>query len=254
PYVTTNQPSGQLFYLLKPDPVFKKYISKEADGFAKLGVGGIHLDYMGDTVYSDQDNDSLTSRQFTIDTWVKTMDLMREKVGFTSVDYGNAYALGHVDRIDNIPLHSSDFIYSDESIPFYQIVIHGLVPYTGDPFNLSDDPREALLRHLEYGAMPSFELTHENSEALKRTMVDYLFSSRYEQWLEESVGIYEEAKAVLGQVSDQMIINHEQLDEYVFRTTYENGLQVIVNYDSKPANVDGVVVGAYDYVVREGRG
>jgi hypothetical protein len=253
PYVTTNQPSNDKFYFLKPQRVFDKYIISEAEKFSKIGIQGVHLGYMGDTLYSDQDSNSLFSRKDTMDTWVNSMDLMRKKLGFTAVDYGFAYTLGHVDRIDDIPLSSSNYIFTDESIPFYQIAIHGLIPYTAQPMNLTDDPRTSLLRVIEYGAIPSFELTYEHSSKLKRSMVNYLYSSHYEQWLQPSSKIYQEVREVLNKVSDQMISNHEKLDEGVYRTTFSNNLQVIVNYGYKPVTVGDDVVDAYDYVIREGR-
>ena len=34
----------------------------------------------------------------------------------------------------------------DEDVPFYQIVLHGLVNLAGDPLNLADDYRESFLK------------------------------------------------------------------------------------------------------------
>ena len=57
--------------------------------------------------------------------------------------------LGHVNRIDNAPLDSSHFIFLDETIPFYQIVMHGLIPYTARAANLRDDSAAEMLRMLD---------------------------------------------------------------------------------------------------------
>jgi len=252
PWVTTNQPSWKLFYYLKPDRVYDKYIAKEAGKLAELGASGIHLQYMGDTLYSDQSSDTPYNRKQTMETWTKAMDLMRSQTGHAAVDYGFAYALGHVDRIDGVPLDSSHYVYEDGSVPFYQIVVRGLVPYTGDPSNLQDDPRIWNLRLLEYGAMPSYLLTYEDSSLLKRTMVDGLFSSNYSKWLKPSIDQYKKLTEVLNLVEGQEITDHEQLDSYVYRTTYANGVQVTVNYDSEPTHVGSDVIQPYDYLVRKG--
>ncbi len=45
------------------------------------------------------------------------------------------------------------------------------------------------------------------------------------------------------------IADHEQLDEQLFQTTYENGVQVIVNYSQNPATVNGETIEGFDYVV-----
>lgn len=252
PYVTTNQPSWKLFYVLKPDRVFDEHIADEASKLGELGAGGVHLQYMGDTLYSDQSSDTPYSRKQTMETWQKSMDLMRAQTGHAAVDYGFAYALGHVDRIDGVPLDSSHYIYEDGSVPFYQIAVRGLIPYAGDPSNLQDDPRIWNLRLLEYGAMPSYALTYEDSSLLKRTMVDGLFSSEYRKWLKPSIDQYRKLTEVLDLVAGQGITDHEQLDTYVYRTTYANGVQVTVNYDGEPASVGGDVIQPYDYLVRKG--
>jgi hypothetical protein len=250
PYVTTRQASRELYYFMKPDTVFEHHITKEAPTFAGLGLTGIKLDYMGSTLYSDPGSKQASFRQDTLNTWTKTMDLMREEVGKTSVNYGFAYTFGHVDRIDNIPLGSSQYIFTDESIPFMQIALHGLIPYTAAPTNLRDDPRIEFLRALEYGAQPSFEFTYEDPVLLKRTMVDYLFSSRYEEWADHSIEEYSQVEAVLGQVSYESITDHKMLQEGVYSTTYANGIQVIVNYNETSVTAEGQVIAPYGFEVK----
>jgi hypothetical protein len=252
PQVTTRQASQELYYILKADRVFERFISKEAPKLANLGAKGIQLGYMGNMLYSDPGAKHPTARKETLETWVKAMDLARSSAGKAAVDYGFAYSLGHVDRIDNIPLDSSHYLYEDDSIPFYQIAVHGFIPYTAEPSNLRDDPRTEFLRALEYGAIPSFELTHEDPVKLKRTMIDDLFSSSFADWLDPSVDEYKKSAAVLDQVNKEVITGHEMLQPQVYRTTYSNGLQVTVNYGDEQASVDGVTIEPYAYAVKGG--
>ncbi|WP_424768232.1 DUF5696 domain-containing protein [Paenibacillus sp. sgz302251] len=240
------------FYLLKANRVFKRYIQHEVDEFTKAGVAGVHYDYMGELLYSDQDSKNLADRSQTAGVWVKAMDLMREKNGKVAVDYGFAYTFGHVDRIDDIPLDSSHFTYESETVPFFQIAIHGLIPYTAAPSNLQDDPRIGLLRSLEYGASPSYIMTHEPTNKLKRTMADVLFSTDYSKLMQPSVSEYKEVSSILNKVADQPIVNHEQFAPRLYKTTYGNGTEIIVNYNDKPADVDGTTVQAYGFTVKEG--
>jgi len=246
-----NDPD-KLFYLLKPERVFDNHISKEISRYEELGIAGVHLDYMGDTLYSDQDPKNLTTREETKQVWVQALDELRAAIGRTAVDYGNAYVLGHVDRIDDIPVDSSNFTYLDEAVPFYQIVLHGYVPYTAEPSNLTDDPRVDLLRKLEYGALPSYELTYEPTSNLQRTMKTDLFSSEYVNWLEPSIEEYNRIMDLYRKIYDQPIVNHEILSRWVKRTTYANGISVMVNYHNKPQTVDGYTIEAYGYLVLEG--
>ncbi|WP_274361273.1 DUF5696 domain-containing protein [Paenibacillus thermotolerans] len=252
PYVTTRQASYELYYLLKPGRVYDRFVSEEAPKFADLGISGVRLGYMGNTLYSDPGSKISAYRKDTLEAWVKSMDLMRESVGRAAVEYGFGYALGHVDRIDGIPLESSHYVYADASIPFYQIAIHGLIPYTAKPSNLRDDPRTEMLKALEYGALPSFALTYRDPVLLKRTMVDDLFSSEFSKWVDSSAEEYAVFETILGRVADQPIVDHEMLAEGVYRTTYGNGVQVLVNYNDAQAVAEDETIPAYGYAVKGG--
>lgn len=252
PYRDTRQMSQHTFYYLKPGRMFERFIESESAKFDSIGVGGVHLQYMGDTVYSDHQQDEPYRRLDTIRTWQETFDLMRQVTGFAATDYGFAYTLGHIDRLDNIPMDASHYYYQDRAVPFYQIAIHGLVPYTADPSNLADDPRLHLLKLLEYGALPSYELTYERSTLLKETLAHRLLSSQYEDWQEEVIADYEVLMALLTDVHDQFIVNHEMLAPHVFRTTYENNTQIIVNYDRESRQAAGHMIEPYSYVIIAG--
>ena len=56
---------SELFHLLKPKRVFDHHIAKELNQYVKLGISGVHLQYMGDTLYSDQDPRNWTTREET---------------------------------------------------------------------------------------------------------------------------------------------------------------------------------------------
>ncbi|MFC5464599.1 DUF5696 domain-containing protein [Lederbergia graminis] len=241
----------QVFYLMRPDHA-EEYAKDEIEKYQDLGVSGVHLSYMADMLYSDQNPKHLYTRAQTKESWVKTISLFREKIGKVSVDYGHAYALGHVDEINQIPMDSSHFVILDETVPFYQIVIHGLVPYSGQPSNLRNDSKVELLRMIEYGATPSFELTYKSTDNLKRTMEDRLFSSTFDFWFDRSVEEYNRFKEIHELTKGQLIVGHEQVQNKVYVTTYENGTQVIVNYNRSPKSVDGSVIKALDYEVRKG--
>ncbi|MBD2867802.1 DUF5696 domain-containing protein [Paenibacillus arenilitoris] len=241
----------QLFHLLKPGRA-AQFAGNELDDFKKLGVSGLHASQMGELLYSDQDAKHPASRKQTKEAWVSSLDRLREAAGRVSVDYGYAYALGHVDSIVRMPMDSSHFVYLDETVPFYQIVVHGMVPYAGAPANLRNDAGVELLRAIEYGASPSFELTYEPTELLKRTMEDRLFSSSYRFWFERSIEEYERFRQVQRHTLGQPIVGHERVQPKVYRTTYGNGTEVIVNYGRKPAVVDGTRVEGLGYAVREG--
>ena len=61
---------------------------------------------------------------------------------------------------------------------------------------------------------------------------------------------YHEISSVLDS-QGQAIVSHEKLDEGVYRTTYENGFAVVVNYTDEDYSHNGVAVAAKSYSVLE---
>ena len=76
-------------------------------------------------------------------------------------------------------MEDSGYFFTDETIPFYQMVVHGLIPYSGDPQNLFYDPQLQYLKMVEYGYMPYYQFTMNYSDDLKDTYYSDLFSSSY---------------------------------------------------------------------------
>lgn len=244
--------SSVTFNLLKPERALEKYVKEEVSDYVKYGVDGVQLQYMGQYIYSDEDKDSITDRSIAANAWIEALSLMREQVGATSVEYGNAYTFGVVDRIDNAPLYSSEYTYTDESVPFYQLVVHGLIPYYAAPINLREDAEVEWLKSIEYGALPSAELTGELSSNLHRTIATRLFSSYAQDWIPQIAEEYQELLPMYEAIAGEQMVNHEQLQQDVYRTTYANGTTVIVNYNRNSVQVDGATVEGMNYTWNKG--
>ncbi|WP_213514765.1 DUF5696 domain-containing protein [Paenibacillus montaniterrae] len=240
------------FHYLKPEQALNKYVKKQVDDFADFGVDGVQLQYMGKLIYSDEDKASITDRSVAAGAWIESMQLMKDQVGSVAVEYGNAYALGIVDRIEDAPLYHSNYTYTDEAVPFYQLVLHGLVPYYAGPINLREDATVEWLKAIEYGALPSAELTGELSSKLHRTAATRLFSSYADDWIEPIAAEFQELQPMYEAIAGQQMMNHEQLAAGVFRTTYSNGTTVIVNYNNEDVTVDGITIKSLNYTWNKG--
>ncbi|WP_211749367.1 DUF5696 domain-containing protein [Paenibacillus sp. Marseille-Q4541] len=246
--------NSEIFYWLKPDRIIEKYVNKEKDKFKKLGVAGIQFAYWGETLFSDLDPKSISTRQSIAEKWINAVDTVRAAELQTGVSYGNAYTYGHIDNIDHAPLDSSHFIFSDETVPFYQIVLRGLIPYTASPTNLRDDAVMEKLRMIEYGALPSMRLTYQPTSQLQRTMEDELWSSEYTYWTTVAAEEFGQLQELYQHLDGAAITDHNEIESQVYVTTYSNGTSVYVNYSTKSFEADGVDVPALGYAVHEGGG
>ena len=89
---------------------------------------------------------------------------------------------------------------------------------------------------VEYGATPVFEITHDPARKLKEVADGFLFSSQYSLWKDRIIAEYQSHEQ-LAFLYDQQIIHHEKQSEGIYITTYEDGTQVIINYNTRSFDV-----------------
>jgi hypothetical protein len=207
------------------------------DKLKEIGVKGILYNWIGEMVFHDYDPSIIGTRANTMGIYEGLLAYTRSTLGAAGVYRGNDYTLAQTDYISMLPNESSFDFMIDETVPFYPIALHGHIPYTFGDGNLRNHVENEFLKAIEYGAVPSFFLTYEDSRKLKYTPANYLFSSQYEKWLDWIQKEYE-AFDSLSSLYSQRIQNHEQIGAQRFATTYEDGTKVIVDYGSKTFHVE----------------
>ncbi|WP_438347538.1 DUF5696 domain-containing protein [Paenibacillus sp. FA6] len=203
----------------------------------EMGVSGIMYNWLGEMVFNDYDTKQGSSRSDTISVYEGLLKYTRNTLGKSGVYRGNDYSLKDTNFILGMPNGSSYDFMIDETVPFYPIAIHGNVSYTFGDGNLRNNVQDEFLKAIEYGALPSFFLTYEDSRILKYSASNFLFSSQYDKWLDWIQTEYESFNK-LAHVYNLSIINHERVSPNKYATTYEDGTQVIVDYGQKTFHVD----------------
>jgi hypothetical protein len=242
---------NQNWFLLNPVRAWDSFSTTYLPEIADYGVKGISFENMGSIIYHDYNSRYTVNRQDTIEYWKKFMAETQKQLGFAAVSGGNAYMLGSADRLSDVPDIDSGLFFTDETIPFYEMVVHGMIPYTTSPCNLFYDYDKEKLNWVEYGCMPYFMLTYEKPQLMKNTSYNQLFNSEYQEWITRCADIYKEFNSRLGGVWDKSIIKHQKLGEDVYKVTYEGGTNVYINYGSSTADAEGHKVKGLDYLVVE---
>lgn len=237
----------------------KKYpdlFSKLKQKLDKYDNKKISFGTIGSTMTSDYNEKLIIDRTQTSRVIANELKKYKDNGYDVTVDKGFYYTIPYVSTILDIPMTSSYFRIEDHMVPFVQLVLHGLIEYAGEPFNMNQDMQYQVLKCLEYGANVYGRFMYKEDMVLHNTYFMNLFSLHYSNWLEEANIIYNTVNDVISDVQDQYMVNHEMLAEDVYMTTYENGMQIIVNYgdtDFVSENF-GVKVGVYDFkVVKEGK-
>lgn len=230
-------------------PVYvKEQMPKYKDQLEALGSPGVAHVRMGSMLMADYNGKYSISRDQCADIWAEIYADMR-KTAPTASYSGNQYLLANNDWLMDIPMSSTGYSFSDESVPFYQMVVHGLIPYTAKPFNQFYDKQAEKLQTIEYGCVPLYKITYRDNYELRRMY--YGFTSQYERVKSDMIETYKEFNGKLAEFTEQYMIRHEYLADDVVAVTYSGGKTIYINYTSKDFTTDtGVSIPAIDYVVK----
>lgn len=222
------------------------------DGFLKqfngYEVKHVSLSNFGTDLNADYNEIRTIDRQMAITKVSEQMNKIKKQGYKISTDGANVYTLKYISQVNNMPIQSSQNYLFDESIPFYQIVIHGIIPYASEPINMGNDFENDMLKLIETGTIPSFEWIYENNFVLHDTSADY-YSVNYNVWIEEAALLYKTLNSVLAEVQNEQIASHSEIANDVYETKYSNGTSVYVNYSKSSVTINGVTIESKSFTV-----
>ncbi len=171
-----------------------------------------------------------------------------DEAGFTILaDGANAYALPYVDYLTNVPLTSSNFDLFDYDVPFYSLVIHGIIPYTTKAINASANATDTIMLALSTGTPIHYDMMYANPNGFTDCDYDTLFYSNYKGWIEPSANAYKLVKDNLSGVMNQKITGYERVSGDEIKTTFEDGTVVTVNTRTITFTVNGKEIDLAEY-------
>jgi len=199
-------------------------------------------------------------------------------------DTGNDYTWNTAKHIINLPIGSSEYLSTKESIPFIQMLLHGHIDYAGEAMNKNGDYSWLILKSLETGSGVQFMWMTEENNIFDNTYFMSYFSLNYKDSYDKAIDTYKKIAVVLDKVSNMEITNHNSVKAYikndyvgaipflteedegyvegtdtpavirdvaknVFETTYGNSIKITVNYNSFDVELeDRTVVPALGYL------
>lgn len=252
--IVQYQPADWLdsYYLVRPD-----YAKANTDNMIaeldKLGAAGVSFRDVGYLLSADYNPKNTTTREQVKALNVQSLKDAKAKDQQVMIRVGNDYALPYADVITDMDLTGTAYSILDQAVPFYQIALHGMKDYTGEPINLAGDYLQEFLRCVEYGAGLNFTFMAEDAKVLQDTYHTNYFGSNYASWAEDAAAMIDRYQADMAGLNQQRIVAHEKLTTYVTVTGYADGTKVYVNYGSEPYAENGVSIPARDYTVERGQ-
>jgi len=155
----------------------------------------------------------------------------------------------YTDAFLDMPVGNSDYIFTDQSVPFLSMVLKGSMPMYADYTNFEANKQEFFLQLIETGIYPSFYLTYEDPAALLYTNSSDIYTSKYSNYKEEIITYYNQLKQINEQTKDAYIIGHEVMGNGVTKVTYTNGVIIYINYSKNAVTADGYTIEGMSYEI-----
>lgn len=223
-------------------------VKKLYDQFASKGINNVALTGITNNLFSYTYSGDTYSRVDTANIYEDIVAQASEDMNLI-LDEGFSYLWKYSNALFNFPTGSSDYIFTDEDVPFLSTVLKGVIPMYSDYTNFEADKTEYFLKLVETGIYPSFLLTYEDTADLLYTNSNDVFSAKYSVYKDEIIEYYNKLKEINDQVMDSYIVNHEEPEDNVAVVTYDNGVVIYVNYNDYSVTVDGVIVEPLSYKV-----
>lgn len=240
---------GYSSFLISPASVDKAATSVQ-QYLNKKEIGGVAIRSISNTLYSDLLDSRYTDRETAIQDNENAISKISENK-IALLDNANAYAFTEADVIMNAPMYSNAYKILDKDVPFYELVLHGVVDYTGEALNLADNYEVALLKCVETNSGLHYEWIANDNSILKDTDYEYLYSINYETLSQRAVADYSRVNEAMRGLKNVEIIKHEEVADGVILIMYADGTAVYVNYSKNTFSEGDVIVNSMDFCVRK---
>jgi hypothetical protein len=243
---------GKLSYLARP-VVSMNMIDSFMKKSESLGMKNIAFRSMGSRLGGDYNEKRRVSREASVKMRQEKFTKLTNANSKIMVSAGYEYSVPWADFIIDMAIDYQGFSITDAAVPFYQIALSGLVPYTGRAINLAEDYTKNLLKTVEGGAGLYFSFMAEETVELQETKFRQFYANEYGKWVGDADALYKRFSADFAGLYGQAIDNHLILAPEVTVTVYGNGTRVVVNRSDNDFNYNGRIIRANSYtVLRQG--
>lgn len=233
--------SGKSPALLTPNS-YTKVFTQMIDSYTKNDVTNIGFGDYSSTLVSDFSKKNSLSREQNMNNLIEQYKNASETMANVIADEANSYVIPYADYITNVPVYSSQYNVVDYDIPFYQMVVHGYVPYSSTAVNANSNAEEVFLLSLASGSGIHYDMIYKEAYELLDTDYAEFYYANYDSWMNQAIEQYNASEAILSQVSE-MVITDYQIDNEtgIIKTTYDDSVVVTVDTKNATADVNGTV-------------
>lgn len=235
------------YYFITPEQSLQNS-DKLIQEFSKNDLKNVAIEGISENLFSYLLKGDPVDRVHSTKVYKQILEQFKKSNFNLSLYAPNAVFWEYADNLLDVQVDSSNYVFTGEEVPFLEIVLKGkkamYAPYTN--FNANHDTY--MLNMIEYGVYPSFILTYEPSSLLQLTNSSDLYSTYYEEYIDQIVEYDAIFSELHSKIKGATIEDHYRNGNFV-EVTYSNGVKVVVNYGDSAVEYDGVVVKAMDFEV-----
>jgi hypothetical protein len=240
--------------LLSPN-LFTKVFDQSLKGISDNGLKTAAFGGYASSLYGDYGRKTL-SREMAKNLVVDGYNKIASAGTSILASDANAYVLPYVDYVSTVTLDNTGYDIFDAEIPFYQIVLHGVIPYSTTAVNGDSDIADLLMRAVASGSNLKFDMVGVPIDDLKDTRLDKYYYAHGASWTEDAADCYRFINDMIGSVSAQTIVSYDVKEDDngknpIITTVYSNGTEIVTDVSSRLVTVNGETHSLYDYVNRE---
>lgn len=239
------------YYLVKPS-----YAMDSIDNYVEevndYGSKNIGMEDIGNTLAGDYNPKDRVSREAALNLQVKKLQSLKQGGNKVMITGGNQYAVPYADFVTDMNLDARAVNIIDEQIPFYPMALHGLVNYSGAAINLSENQEENILKSAESGAGLYFTYIAKETSVLQDGKYTRYYACNFDDWKQDTLNLYNKFSETFEGTYDKAIEKHEKVADGVYKTTFEGGKAVVVNYNYSNYQYNGQEVPARDFAAVKG--
>ena len=237
--------NAQKWSLLSPN-AFSSVFDKISSSFTGKGIKNVSLGSVSSALYTDFAKDG-TTRYEMADIISDGYKKLSSEVGSTLASKANQYIWANVDHITNLPLYSSGYDIFDYDIPFVELCIHGLIPYSVEPINASANSDELFILAAATASNLSYDFLYEENLKLQNTSYNKYFYANFNGWSKTVGGQHQMLTKIISGLSNETIDKYEYVDTNTIRSTFSNGTVIEVNKKTNTIKVNGEELKYADY-------
>lgn len=236
-------------YNLLSRNLFSKAVNKVKKYAGEVSLKNVMLDTASNTLYSDYNFKKYYAKGNEEDIYKALKSINKSGYGFVASD-ANIYAAVCAEYIDNAPVYSSNFDSFSTDIPFYQIVLKGIVPMYTPKWSGATNERDVFLKAVESGMGLSMSVSEDYSSVVFSSPQKLMFASGVDNYYSH-MELLEQEKFFdyYSSVKGAKIVDHTVIEKDVRKTVFDNGITVFVNYSDYEYVYDNVSIPANGYMV-----